>query len=272
MRRQERGCRANETDARATERCSRRSECCPCREGPQGPRGYQGLRGVPGATGPQGPQGETGPMGPRGPQGETGPCGAQGERGEVGPMGPRGPQGVAGPRGATGPQGGIGPMGPRGPQGATGPRGPQGLPGGSGAPLGLADFYAMMPPDNACPIAPGDELALPRDGECSGRGAVRCGPSGFQLTAGRYLVLWNATVSGRGQTVLALDGRELTHTTVGSEAEGGMLSGVAVIAVGCGGAVLSLRNPRSAAAPLLLSPSAGGQSVASAHLVIVRVG
>ncbi len=230
--------------ARTVDGC-RRLDCCPCREGPQGPRGYQGLRGVPGATGPQG---EPGPMGPRGPQGP------------VGAAGPRGPQGEAGV------------AGPRGPQGATGPRGPQGLPGACGGLLGLADFYALVPPDNACPIAPGEAIAFPRDGERSGQGAVRCGADGFRLTEGHYLILFSLTVSGRGRSVLAVGGRELPHTTVGVEAVGGVLSGVAVVAVGCEGAVLSLRNPTSAEAPLMLSPSNRGHGTLSAHLVIARVG
>ena len=50
-----------------------------------------------------------------------------------------------------GPQGPAGETGPAGPVGATGPIGPQGEPGGT---LGFADFYALMPPDNAAAVAP----------------------------------------------------------------------------------------------------------------------
>ena len=87
--------------------------------------------------------------------------------GPQGPIGPRGPQGVAGPQGPQGPQGAIGLTGPAGPQGATGqqgltgPQGPQGLMGPTGAQgpagsfLGYADFYALMPTDNATAIEPG---------------------------------------------------------------------------------------------------------------------
>ena len=50
-----------------------------------------------------------------------------------------------------GPEGPQGPEGPRGSVGDTGAQGPQGLPGGV---LGYADFYALMPPDNAATVAP----------------------------------------------------------------------------------------------------------------------
>ena len=243
MRRNERYNGGDASSLFASEGCARRAEGCPCREGARGPRGYQGLRGIPGKEGPQGPRGETGPMGPRGPQGVAG---AQGPRGETGPMGPRGPQGVAGPRG------------------------PQGIPGGL-TPAEIAEVYALMPPDNPRPIAPGEAVALPRDGERTGAGAMRCGDDGLRLTAGRYLAFFGLSVSGRGQAVLALDGRELLTTTVGVDAPGGMLSGMGIVTV-TGSGVLSLRNPARAGAPLVLCPSAGGQGPVAAHLVTVRIG
>lgn len=57
--------------------------------------------------------------------------------------------------GIPGPQGSIGPIGPQGPIGETGP---QGIPGGL---LSYADFYALMPPDNAAPVAPGADVSFP---------------------------------------------------------------------------------------------------------------
>jgi len=59
------------------------------------------------------------------------------------------------------PQGPMGPVGPRGPIGETGPAG--GL-------LRYADFYALMPPDNAATVAPGTDVSFPQDGPNSGTG------------------------------------------------------------------------------------------------------
>ena len=61
------------------------------------------------------------------------------------------PQGRRGPRGPRGPAGEVGPVGPAGPAGEVGPAGPAGPPGGV---LNFADFYALMPPDNATTVAP----------------------------------------------------------------------------------------------------------------------
>ena len=42
-----------------------------------------------------------------------------------------------------------------GPRGPIGPTGPTGATGGIGGILSFADFYALMPPDNAATVAPG---------------------------------------------------------------------------------------------------------------------
>ena len=139
-------------------------ECCCCSNcppgpagpqgpiGPRGPAGPQGIPGPRGLEGPQGPEGIAGPTGPQGPIGETGPVGPQGPAGVAGPTGPQGPVGATGPAGSQGPAGVAGPVGPQGPIGETGPAGPQGPAGGV---LGFADFFALMPPDNAATVAPG---------------------------------------------------------------------------------------------------------------------
>jgi len=74
------------------------------------------------------------------------------------------PQGLVGARGSAGP---VGPAGPAGPAGPVGPEGPQG-PAGVGGVLNFADFYALMPPDNAATVAPGTDVSFPQDGPNSG--------------------------------------------------------------------------------------------------------
>jgi hypothetical protein len=147
--------------------------CINCPPGPQGPAGPQGIPGARGPIGPQGPAGAVGPIGPQGPIGATGPAGPQGPIGETGPAGPQGPAGATGP------------IGPQGPIGETGPAGPQGSAGGV---LNYADFYALMPPDNAATVAPGTDVSFPQDGPNSGSGIARSGPDSFNLAEiGTYI-------------------------------------------------------------------------------------
>ncbi len=103
--------------------------------------------------------------------------------GPMGPQGPRGPRGLPGLPGPIGPQGPVGetgPIGPQGPVGETGPIGPQGPAGGV---LSYADFYALMPPDNAATVAPGTDVSFPEDGPNSGTDISRTGADSFNLSS-----------------------------------------------------------------------------------------
>ena len=99
----------------------------------------------------------------------NGCCNATCCQGPQGPAGPRGPQGPAGPRGLQGPQG------PAGETGSVGPAGP------AGGLLNYADFYALMPGDNAATVAPGTDVSFPQDGPNSGAGIARASASSFNL-------------------------------------------------------------------------------------------
>ena len=269
--------------------------CINCPPGPQGPIGPQGPAGEQGPVGPQGPQGGIGPQGLQGPQGEVGPQGAQGA---VGPAGPQGPQGPAGETGATGPQGPIGltgPAGPQGPQGetgptgpqgpigltgpagpqgatgatgATGPQGPQGIPGGV---LSYADFYALMPGDNAAVIAPGTDVAFPQNGAILNTNIGRISDSEFLLNeAGTYLVEFQVSITEAGQLVLTLNGAEIPYTVVGRATGTSQIVGMAILTA-TAGSTLTVRNPADNAAALTVTPTAGGTEPVSAHLVIVQL-
>ena len=262
---------------------------CPCRrpcdddnvvicpqgpEGPQGPVGPQGPAGETGPRGPQGVQGVMGPTGPQGPMGAQGPAGESGAIGPQGPAGPQGPQGIqgevgpAGPQGPAGVAGPIGPQGPQGIQGEVGPQGPQGLPGGV---LSYADFYALMPTDNAAPIPAGDDVAFPRNGVIANTNIGRINDTTFLLAAaGTYLVNWNATLGTAGQLVLTLNGAELPYTVVGTGVADTEAVGFTVINV-TAPSTLTLRNPEANTADITLTPNAGGEAPVSAHLTIIRL-
>ncbi len=241
-------------------------------EGPIGPTGLQGPvgpQGPIGATGPQGPVGATGPIGPEGPQGPvgaTGPQGPEGPQGPVGATGPIGPEGPQGPVGATGPQG---PEGPQGPVGATGPQGPEGEPGGL---LSYADFYALMPSDNTTPIAPGEDVAFPQNGQIANTDIGRVSDSSFLLDSiGTYLVLYEVSAEEAGQLVLTLNGEELPYTLVGRTAAGSQIVGTTIVTTTEEDTLLTVRNPSVSTTDLTLTPSAGGNAPVSAHLVITRI-
>lgn len=58
------------------------------------------------------------------------------------------------------------------------PPGPQCPAGGV---LNYADFYALMPPDNAATVAPGTDVSFPQDGPNSGTDISRTGPVSAHL-------------------------------------------------------------------------------------------
>ena len=243
--------------------------CPPGPQGPVGPVGPQGPRGYTGLTGPRGTAGEAGPVGPQGPAGEVGPAGPQGPAGETGPIGPQGPAGVAGPVGPQGPAGEVGPVGPQGPAGETGPVGPQGPAGGL---LGYADFYALMPPDNAATVAPGTDVSFPQNGPIGGTGIARATEDSFTLSdIGTYQVMFEVSVDEPGQLVLTLNGVELPYTVVGRTTGTSQIVGMALVNTTSAESVLTVRNPEGTATALTVTPIAGGTEPASAHLVITRI-
>lgn len=190
-------------------------------------------------------------LGATGPTGPTGVQGLQGIQGEVGPTGATGP---------TGPQGEIGPTG------ATGPAGP------SGEPLNFADFYALMPPDNAATVAPGTDVSFPQDGPNSGVAITQTGASSFNLSEiGTYQIYFNVLVSEAGQLQLTLNGAPLAYTVVGRATGTSDISGMFLVETTTINSILTVRNPAGNAATLTITPLAGGTNPVSAHLVILQI-
>lgn len=243
-------------------------KCCCCFPGPSGSRGPSGPRGASGATGPSGASGATGPTG------ATGPSGAGGA---IGPTGATGPAGAAGVTGATGPSGAGGAIGPTG---ATGPAGAVGVTGATGPAAGIlayADFYVLMPPDNAATVAPGSDVEFPNDGPSSGGTAIiRTGPDTFQLSAiGTYQVLFNVGTNAAAQLVLTLNSgagaSELAYTVVGRATGTTQIIGMQLVTTTVVDSIITVRNPSANPTALIITPNAGGTQPDSAHLVIMRI-
>ncbi len=162
------------------------------------------------------------------------------------------------------------PPGPQGPAGPVGPAGPQGPAGGV---LNYADFYALMPPDNAATVAPGTDVSFPQDGPNSGSDISRTGPDSFNLAQiGTYQILFEVSVDEAGQLILTLNGEDLAYTVFGRATGASQIVGMAIVTTTVINSILTVRNPAGNAAALTITPLAGGTRPVSAHLVITQIG
>lgn len=241
----------------------------PGASGTTGPAGETGLQGVAGFEGQAGPKGEVGAAGIAGPAGPKGEVGAAGIAGPIGPKGEAGVPGSSGPKGETGAEG---PPGPVGPAGATGAAGPE---GSSGSPV-YAEFYALMPPDNAATVAAGAPVSFPRTGSIAG-GIVRLDQGEFVLPRiGTYSVDFSVSVTEPGQLVVALDSGggmvEVPYTVYGRATGTSQIVGDALITTTVANSTVELRNPTGNTPALTITPLAGGTHPAVASMVIQRLG
>jgi hypothetical protein len=204
----------------------------------------------------------------------------------AGPSGhcPRGEQSfLAGGSGARGPRGFRGRTGPRGAQGVpgktgnTGPKGDQGQPGPIG-PSRYAEFYALMPTDNAATVAVGSAVQFPENGPQKG-GIVRSGassPSAFVLpNIGTYRVAFSVSVTEAGQLELTLDAgagaSPLPYTVYGRATGTSQIVGEALVTTTVTNSVISLINPTGNANALTITPSAGGTHPVAASVTIEQL-
>ncbi|MFJ7972521.1 collagen-like protein [Psychrobacillus sp. NPDC096389] len=149
------------------------------------------------------------------------------------------------------------------------PPGPPGPPGGA---LAFADFFALMPPDNAATVAAGGDVDFPQDGPTSGTDIVRATADSFTLAAiGTYQVLFQVSVTEPGQLILTLNNIDLPYTVVGRATGTSQIVGTALVTTTTMNSVLTVRNPAGNTPALTITPSAGGARSVSAHLVITRL-
>ena len=247
--------------------------------GATGSIGPIGLTGAPGSTGPiglTGATGSTGAIGPIGLTGSTGSAGPAGATGSIGPIGLTGTTGATGSTGSAGPAGAtgsIGPIGLTGTTGATGATGSAGPAGPSGGLIDFADFYALMPSDNAAPVAPGTDVSFPQNGPAlAGTNITSNGSSVFTLGAiGTYQVMFQVSVTEPGQLDLTLNGSELPYTVVGRATGTSQIVEMALVQTTVVDSTLTVRNPAGNSTALTITPIAGGTHAVSAHLVITRI-
>jgi hypothetical protein len=144
------------------------------------------------------------------------------------------------------------------------------LPGGV---LSYADFYALMPPDNAATVAPGTDVSFPQNGPIANTNIGRLNDSTFNLAPiGTYQILFQVSVTKAGQLVLTLNGQNLDYTVVGRDTGCSQIVGMAIVTTTVEDSILTVRNPAGNATALTVTPLAGGTLPVSAHLVITQIG
>ncbi len=138
--------------------------------------------------------------------------------------------------------------------------------------MNFADFYALMPPDNAATVAPGTDVSFPQDGPNSGSDIARTGPSSFNLAQiGVYQVLFQVSVTEAGQLILTLNGADLEYTVAGRATGTSQIVGMAIVETTVINSILTVRNPAGNPAALGITPLAGGTRPVSAHLTIIQI-
>jgi hypothetical protein len=168
------------------------------------------------------------------------------------------------PAGARGPAGATGTTGSAGPTGATGSTGAAG-------PSAFAEFYALMPPDNAATVAVGGAVDFPQNGPSSG-GISRSNADSFVLSAiGTYRVSFAVSVSEAGQLQLSLDSVPLPYTVSGRATGTSQITGEALVTTTTIDSVLSVINPAGNSTALTITPLAGGTQPVAASLVVEKL-
>ena len=157
-------------------------------------------------------------------------------------------------------------------QSAVGATGATGATGPAGTVLSFADFFALMPPDNAATVASGIAVSFPQDGPASGSDITRLSNSSFNLAAiGTYQVTFQVSVTEAGQLVLNANGAELAYTVTGRATGTSQITGTALVTTTTINTVLTLDNPVGSPVALTITPLAGGVYPVSAHLTILRL-
>ena len=146
---------------------------------------------------------------------------------------------------------------------------PQGLPG---AITDFADYYALMPPDNTATIAVGEDVAFPSEASSFGDSITRLSDSTFNLAEiGSYQIFYQVPVTEASQLELAINDIAVANSVNGRATGTSNITGMNIIETTTENSVLSLRNPEGNTTALTITPTAGGTSPVSAHLIILKL-
>jgi hypothetical protein len=156
--------------------------------------------------------------------------------------------------------------GDKGDKGDTGEAGPAGL---AGTKINIANFYALMPGDNAATVAAGSPIEFPNDGITNNVVITRLSAGVFNLALiGIYEIFFQVSVTEAGQLVIVLNGAELPYTVVGRATGTSQIVGMSLITTTLPGSILSINNVIASVTALTVTPIAGGTNPVSANLII----
>ena len=138
--------------------------------------------------------------------------------------------------------------------------------------ISFGDFYALMPSDNASPIAVGSSVEFPRINTVSGTD-ISGSNSIFTLgPIGVYQVSFQVGVTDVSgcQLGLALNGTLLPGSVVGTLGSNS-INGVTLVTTTIVNSTLSVINPTGNARSIIVTANLGGVQAVAAHLVITRL-
>ena len=155
-----------------------------------------------------------------------------------------------------------------GADGAIGPTGPTGPAGTSVTPEN-ATFYAVAPPDNPTPIAPGSAVAFPSTSS-STPGISRLSDSTFNIAEpGTYLVLFRVNTNGAAQFQINLNSAGIANAVFGSGAQDSSVSGMTSIVTTTADSVLSIVNVSTG--NVTIPEDVGGTNPTTSTLEIIKL-
>jgi hypothetical protein len=185
-----------------------------------------------------------------------------------GGAGPAGTAGAPGVKGDPGQAGAPGETGRTGEPGKGGETGPPGAPARSN----YAEFFALMPPDNAVTVPAGAAVQFPQNGPA--HAIPRTGPSTSIFTLpsiGTYRVSFTVSVTEAGQLALALNGTELAYTVNGRATGTSEIVGEALVENTAVNSTIEVVNPAGNSSALTITPFAGGTHAVAASLIIEQL-
>jgi len=136
--------------------------------------------------------------------------------------------------------------------------------------VNISDFFALIPSDNPSPIAPGNPIAFPQTNVQIGN-IVRSSANQFILPEiGTYEINYQVITNEPCQLVVSLNNNELPNTIIG-KSNNSELCGTFLITTTRIDSVICLNNSKTSSTNITLTPSAGGNSQTSAHLIIKQI-
>jgi hypothetical protein len=142
----------------------------------------------------------------------------------------------------------------------------------TGGMLAFANFYALMPGNNAATVAPDSAVKFPNLGTNSGTAIRLSTNSEILLEAiGVYMVTWLVSVDEPGQLMVEINGVGNSSSVFGRAAATSQIAGNILIATVTANSILRIVNPKGNSTALTITPIAGGTKAVSASLVILRI-